>query len=84
MHPDGDGIMVWGGGIIWMVAPTDLHIFTIATIDAAIYRDEVIYTYVKFFRDAIGNNVLNELQRLPHPAALVSDYLEYEEIQRKE
>ena len=79
----GGGIMVWAG--IILNGRTDLHIFTSATMNAVMYRDEVLDPYVKLFRGAIGNDfLLMDDNARPHRAALVTDYLEDEGIQRME
>ena len=58
---------------------------TCATVNAKIYRNEVLNPHVKLFRGAIANNFLlmDDNARL-HRAALVTDYLEGERIQRME
>ena len=48
--------MVWAG--IILNGHTDLLIFTSATGNAKIYRDEVLDPHVKLFRGKIGNNFL--------------------------
>lgn len=37
---------------------TDLHIFTYVVMNAEIYRNAVLYTFVKLFRNIISDNFL--------------------------
>lgn len=79
----GGGIMVWAG--IILNGRTDLHIFSTATMNAEIYRDEVLDPHVKLFRGAVGDNfLLMDDNARPHRADLVNEYLETEGIQRME
>jgi transposase len=79
----GGGLMVWGG--ITLNGRTDLHVIDYGTLTGQRYRDNILDTYVRLFRGAMGPNfILMDDNARPHRAGIVDDYLGSEDIQRME
>ncbi|GFX89378.1 transposable element Tcb2 transposase [Trichonephila clavipes] len=75
------GVMVWAG--IMMDGHKDLHFFDTGTVTAQRYRDEVLKTYVRLFRGAVGPDFIFMDDNAPcYRAVLIDDFLETENIQR--
>ncbi|GFX08848.1 transposable element Tc1 transposase [Trichonephila clavipes] len=75
------GVMVWAG--IMMDGRTDLHFFDTGSVTAQRYRDEVLESYVRLFRGAVGPDFIFMDDNAPcHRVVLIDDFLETENIQR--
>ncbi|GFV60574.1 transposable element Tcb2 transposase [Trichonephila clavipes] len=48
----GRGVLVWGG--IMLGSPTDLHIFDAGSVNGTRYCNEILLSYVRLFRGAMG------------------------------
>ncbi|GFV08979.1 transposable element Tcb2 transposase [Trichonephila clavipes] len=74
-------VMVWAG--IMMNGCTDLHFFDMGSVTAQRYRDEVLEPYVRFFRGAVGPDLIFMDDNAPcHRAVLIDDFLETENTRR--
>ncbi|GBN60330.1 Transposable element Tcb2 transposase [Araneus ventricosus] len=74
-HYGGGGLMVWVG--IMLDGRTPLHILE----RGVRYRDEILETYVRLFRGAVGPEfILMDDNARPHRALLVDEFLERERI----
>ncbi|GBN19312.1 hypothetical protein AVEN_216948-1 [Araneus ventricosus] len=64
---------------------TPLHVFERGIVTGARYRDEILEPYVRLFRGAVGPEfILMDDNARPHRALLVDEFLESEEIRRKD
>ncbi|GFY12443.1 transposable element Tcb2 transposase [Trichonephila clavipes] len=80
-HFPSRGVMVSAG--IMMDDRTDLHFFDTGSVTAQRYRDEVLKTYVRLFRNAVGPDFIFMDDNAPcHRAGLIDDFLETVNIQR--
>ncbi|UYV78224.1 GGPS1 [Cordylochernes scorpioides] len=77
----GGSLLVWAG--ISSSRRTPLHIFSRGTLTAQRYRDEILETYLRPYRDQIGHNLIfMDDNARPHRARLVNEYLQSENIRR--
>ncbi|KFM68527.1 Transposable element Tcb1 transposase, partial [Stegodyphus mimosarum] len=76
-------VCVWGG--ISLGGRTDLHVFPRKTVNAHVYRDDILDAYVRPYAEAIGDAFLlhNDSAR-PQGARIVDDYLQQQTIMRME
>ncbi|GFV13179.1 transposable element Tcb2 transposase [Trichonephila clavipes] len=73
--------MVWTG--IMMDGRIDLHFFDTGSVTAQRYKDEVLEPYVRFFRGAVGPDIIFMNDNAPcHRAVLIDDFIETKNIQR--
>ncbi|GBM14601.1 Transposable element Tcb2 transposase [Araneus ventricosus] len=80
-HYGGGGLMVWAG--IMLDGRTPLHVFERGTVTGVRYRDEILESYVRLFRGAVGPEfILMDDNARPHRAFLVDEFLESEDIRR--
>ncbi|GBO09335.1 hypothetical protein AVEN_186502-1 [Araneus ventricosus] len=80
-HYGGGGLMVWAG--IMLNGRTPLHIFERVTVTGVRYRDEILETYVRLLRGAVGPEfILMDNNAKPHRVLLVDEFLESEDIHR--
>ncbi|GFX35830.1 transposable element Tcb2 transposase [Trichonephila clavipes] len=78
-HFPSRGVMVWAG--IMIDCRTDLHVFDAGSVTAQRYRDEVLESYVRLFRGAVGLDSILMNDNAPcHLAVLIDDFLETENI----
>ncbi|KFM73783.1 Transposable element Tcb1 transposase, partial [Stegodyphus mimosarum] len=76
-------VCVWGG--ISLGARTDLHVFPRGTVNAQVYRDDILDAYVSLYVEEIGDAfLLQDDKARPHRARIVDDYLQQETIMRME
>ncbi|KFM64816.1 Transposable element Tcb2 transposase, partial [Stegodyphus mimosarum] len=76
-------VCVWGG--ISLGGGTDHQVFTRGTVNAQIYRDDILDAYVRPYAGAIGDAfLLQDDNARPHRARIVDDYLQQETIMRME
>ena len=63
----------------------DLHVFPMGTVNAEVYRDDILDAYVHPHAGAIGDVfLLQDDNARPHGAHIVDDYLQQETIMRME
>ncbi|GFV50946.1 transposable element Tcb2 transposase [Trichonephila clavipes] len=80
-HFPSRGVMVWAG--IMMDGRKDLYFFDTGSVTAQRYTDEVLESYVRLFRGAVGPDFIFMVDNAPcHQAVLIDDFLETENIQR--
>ncbi|GFT56152.1 transposable element Tcb1 transposase, partial [Trichonephila clavipes] len=78
----GAGWLVWGGIILG--SRTDLHVQSV-TMTGHIYRDVILEQHVRLFRGAMGAEFLfMDDNARPHPANIVDECLQSEDITRKD
>ena len=76
-------VCVWGG--ISLGRYTDLYVFPRGTVNAQIYRDDILDAYVIPYAWAIGNAFrLQDDNARPRRDRIVDDYLQQEIIMRME
>lgn len=76
-------VCVWGG--ISLGGRTHLHVFPRGTVNAQVYRDDILDAYVRPYAGAIGDAfLLQDDNARPHRARIVDDYLQRETIMRME
>ena len=64
---------------------TDLHVFPRGTVNAHVYRDDILDAYVRPYAGAIGDAfLLQDDNARPHRARIVDVYLQRETIMRME
>ncbi|GBM12594.1 hypothetical protein AVEN_146777-1 [Araneus ventricosus] len=62
---------------------TPLHVFERGAETGVRYRDEILESYVRLFRGAVGPEfILMDNNARPHRALLVDEFLESEDIRR--
>ncbi|UYV80733.1 hypothetical protein LAZ67_19001562, partial [Cordylochernes scorpioides] len=77
----GGSLLIWVG--ISSSRRTPLHIFSVGTLTAQRYRDEILEPYLRPYRDQIGHNLIfMDDNARPHRARLVNEYLQSENIRR--
>ncbi|GFS71457.1 transposable element Tcb2 transposase [Trichonephila clavipes] len=79
----GGGLMVWAG--IMFDGRTPLHVFERGSVTGVRYRDEVLEPYIRLLRGACGPEfiLMDDIAR-PNRALLVNEFLESEDIRRKD
>ena len=76
-------VCVWGG--ISLGGRTDLHVFPRGTVNAHVYRDDILDAYGRPYAGAIGDAfLLQDDNARPHRARIVDVYLQRETIMRME
>ncbi|GFV79950.1 transposable element Tcb2 transposase [Trichonephila clavipes] len=77
----GRGVLVWGG--IMLGSRTDLHIFDAGSVNGTRYCNEILLSYVRLFRGAMGLQFLFMDDNAPcHRTVAVKQLLESEDIER--
>ncbi|GFV87816.1 transposable element Tcb2 transposase [Trichonephila clavipes] len=77
----GRGVLVWGG--IMLGSRTDLHIFDAGSVNGTRYCNEILLSYVRLFRGAIGVQFLFMDDNEPcHRTVAAEQLLESEDIER--
>ncbi|GBM33737.1 hypothetical protein AVEN_47042-1 [Araneus ventricosus] len=62
---------------------TPLHVFEKGTVTGVRYRDEILESYVRLFRSAVGPEfILMDDNARPHRALLVDEFLQSKDIRR--
>ncbi|KFM75462.1 hypothetical protein X975_23465, partial [Stegodyphus mimosarum] len=83
MHTE-EAVSVFGVGSLWVDAQTSMS-FQGGTVNAQVYRDDILDAYVRPYVGAIGDAfLLQEDNARPHRACIVDDYLQQERIMRME
>ncbi|GFU20811.1 transposable element Tc3 transposase [Trichonephila clavipes] len=76
----GRGVLVWGG--IMLGSRTDLHIFDAGSVNGTRYCNEILLTYVRLFRGAMGLQFLFMDDNAPcHRTVAAEQLLESEDIE---
>ncbi|GFT53236.1 transposable element Tcb2 transposase [Trichonephila clavipes] len=74
------GVLVWGG--IMLGSRTDLHIFDAGSVNGTRYCNEILLTYVRLFRCAMGLQLLFMDDNAPcHRTVAAEQLLESEDIE---
>ncbi|GFU27170.1 transposable element Tcb2 transposase [Trichonephila clavipes] len=77
----GRGVLVWGG--IMLGSRTDLHIFDAGSVNGTRYCNEILPSYVRLFRGAMGLQFLFMDDNAPcHPTVAAEQLFESEDIER--
>ncbi|GFX46999.1 transposable element Tcb2 transposase [Trichonephila clavipes] len=77
----GRGVLVWGG--IMLGSRTDLHIFDAGSVNGTRYCNEILLSYVRLFRGAMGLQFLFMDDNAPcHCTVAAEQLLESEDIER--
>ncbi|GFV60530.1 transposable element Tcb2 transposase [Trichonephila clavipes] len=77
----GRGVLVWGG--IMLGSRTDLHIFDAGSVNGTRYCNEILLSYVRLFRGAMGLHFLFMDDNAPcHRTVAAEQLLESEDIER--
>ncbi|GFU98919.1 transposable element Tc3 transposase [Trichonephila clavipes] len=77
----GRGVLVWGG--IMLGSRTDLHIFDAGSVNGTRYCNEILLSYVRLFRGAMGLQFLFMDDNAPcHRTVAAEQLLESEDIER--
>ncbi|GFT86715.1 transposable element Tcb2 transposase [Trichonephila clavipes] len=77
----GRGVLVWGS--IMLGSRTDLHIFDAGSVNGTRYSNEILLSYVRLFRGAMGLQFLFMDDNAPcHRTVAAEQLLESEDIER--
>ncbi|GFT47197.1 transposable element Tcb2 transposase [Trichonephila clavipes] len=79
----GRGVLVWGG--IMLGSRTDLHIFDAGSVNRTRFCNEILLSYVRLFRGAMGLQFLFMDDNAPcHRTVAVEHLLDSEDIERRD